>query len=327
MTGRRAGRLTLAAALGAALLPLPFATPPASAAAAAPLDLQLRRARHQLDAVVEEYNRIREELDATRAQLADLTPRLAPMREAVEQQRGKVGALAAGAYRIAAGYRVGILLGADDPAQFTDRLIVVTRLADNQQKAVAHLDQANHHYRKAQQALAALAAEQRKKHAQLRAKRVHVQGEIRRLRDLIDDAEARDALRAERRRRADLDVGPPPVVEGPAARAVRFAYGELDKPYALGGDGPRGYDASGFTLAAWRAAGRTLPHSTAGQRSLVPVVQRADLRPGDLVFYHRDLSHVAVYVGSGRIIHSPGYGETVRVDAIGYAEIHSYGRP
>ncbi|HEX5740870.1 MAG TPA: NlpC/P60 family protein [Pilimelia sp.] len=325
MTSRRTGRIALAGALGASLLPVP--------AAAAPLDVRLRHARHQLAAVVEEYNRIREDLRTTRARLAELTPRLGPMREAVEAQRGKVGALAAGAYRVAASYRVGMILTADDPNLLTDRLVVVTRLADNQQKAVAHLDQANYHYRRAQQSLARLAAEQYKQQAQLDAKRQHVEGEIYRLRLLMRHADGSARVVTGHYRpgaaRPEVTVAraAPRRARGPAATAVRFAYAQLGKAYRFGGDGPAGYDCSGLTKAAWAAAGYHLPHNAAGQRGSVASVSRADLRPGDLVFYYADLSHVGLYVGDDQIIHAPTFGERVRVESIGYAPIHSFGRP
>ncbi|WP_189112199.1 C40 family peptidase [Pilimelia terevasa] len=327
MAGRRAGRLTLVTAIGATLLPQP-----SPAAAATPLDVQLQRARHQLDAVVEEYNQIRADLASTETQLAELTPRLGPMRRAVEQQRGKVGAIAAGAYRVAASYKVGMLLTANGPHQLTDRILVVTRLADNQQKAVANLDQANHHYRKAQQALAMLAASQYKQRAQLTAKRQHVEGEIYRLRQLIDDAADRGTPRPDPNRprggAVDTDGVPAPAgITGAAGRAVRFAYSQIGTPYRFGGSGPDGYDCSGLIKAAWTAAGRNLPHNAAGQRGVVRDIGRSDLRPGDLVFYYGDLSHVALYIGGGRIIHAPTYGENVHIDSLTYAPIHSFGRP
>jgi cell wall-associated NlpC family hydrolase len=59
----------------------------------------------------------------------------------------------------------------------------------------------------------------------------------------------------------------------------------------------------------------------------VPHVSRAELAPGDLVFYYSDIHHVAMYVGDGQVIHAPNDGETVRVGAMDMAPIAGYGRP
>ena len=53
-----------------------------------------------------------------------------------------------------------------------------------------------------------------------------------------------------------------PAVSGAAGTAVRYAFGAIGKPYVWAADGPNGYDCSGLTSAAWRAAGKSLPHNT-----------------------------------------------------------------
>ena len=70
----------------------------------------------------------------------------------------------------------------------------------------------------------------------------------------------------------------------------------------------------------------TLPHNSAAQWQAVHPVSRAELRQGDLVFYYADIHHVAIYVGGGRVVHAPNYGERVRVERMGYAPIYGFGR-
>src|SRR6185503_15210639 len=89
----------------------------------------------------------------------------------------------------------------------------------------------------------------------------------------------------------------PPYVPGRAGVAVKYAYAQLGKPYKWAAAGPNSFDCSGLTLAAWRAAGLSLPHNAAMQWRSMPHISRAALRPGDLVFY-RSLGHVAIYVGN-----------------------------
>lgn len=81
--------------------------------------------------------------------------------------------------------------------------------------------------------------------------------------------------------------------------ASDYAVRQIGKNYRWGADGPRAFDCSGLTLAAWRAAGIRLPHNAARQAHSTARVRPHGwhLRPGDLVFYHRPISHVAIYIG------------------------------
>ncbi|MFD0594195.1 C40 family peptidase [Catellatospora coxensis] len=106
---------------------------------------------------------------------------------------------------------------------------------------------------------------------------------------------------------------------------MAFAYKQLGKPYVWAADGPNGYDCSGLTLAAWRAAGVSLYHQAATQWREVAHISRSQLLPGDLVFYS-GLGHVALYVGSGKVIHAPTTGEVVKIASVDMMSPYGYGR-
>jgi cell wall-associated NlpC family hydrolase len=98
------------------------------------------------------------------------------------------------------------------------------------------------------------------------------------------------------------------------ARAVALALAPRGKPYRWGGEGPGGFDCSGLTWAAWRAAGVKIPRTAAGQLARLPRVH-GGLRPGDLVIYRTDgptRRHVAIVVGQGRMVEARGHGIPVR---------------
>lgn len=103
-----------------------------------------------------------------------------------------------------------------------------------------------------------------------------------------------------------------------AATAVAFARAQLGTPYVWGGDGPAegGFDCSGLTQAAYRAAGVTLPRIAQAQHDEGPALPRnAPPQPGDLLFYGADpqhITHVALYAGNGRTIDAPHTGAVVR---------------
>ena len=111
-------------------------------------------------------------------------------------------------------------------------------------------------------------------------------------------------------------VGPP---RSPAAaRAVAFALAQRGKPYRWGAEGPDAFDCSGLTWAAWRAAGVAIPRTAAGQLAgLPPVTGR--LQPGDLLIYRSrgpTGRHVAMVVGSGRMVEALGRGLPIRSTSI-----------
>lgn len=117
---------------------------------------------------------------------------------------------------------------------------------------------------------------------------------------------------------------PPPPASGRAGAAIAFAVSKLGTPYLYGGTGPR-YDCSGLTQAAWRAAGVSIGRTTYAQWGGGRAISRADLQPGDLVFYY-GLGHVAMYVGNNTIIHSPRTGTVVRYDSINSMPVSGYRR-
>jgi len=102
---------------------------------------------------------------------------------------------------------------------------------------------------------------------------------------------------------------------GVALQALAY----LGTPYRTGGLSPRtGFDCSGLVAYAYReGAGMALPRNTFDLSRQGEPIERAALRPGDLVFYNtqrREYSHVGIYLGEDRFIHAPTSGGEVRVE-------------
>lgn len=100
---------------------------------------------------------------------------------------------------------------------------------------------------------------------------------------------------------------------------VLTAMGYLGRPYAYGSSTMQGgFDCSGFVLSLYqRTLGYTLPRTAAEQARATEAIDRSELKPGDLVFFNtlrRKFSHVGVYIGDGRFIHSPRAGASIRVE-------------
>ncbi|GAA4791305.1 C40 family peptidase [Streptomyces ziwulingensis] len=98
---------------------------------------------------------------------------------------------------------------------------------------------------------------------------------------------------------------------GAAARAVDFAMAQIGKPYVWGAVGPSSYDCSGLTSTAWAAAGHPIPRTSQAQWQGLTRVGMAAAKPGDLIIYFSDATHVGMYIGGGQMVHAPRPGRTV----------------
>lgn len=111
------------------------------------------------------------------------------------------------------------------------------------------------------------------------------------------------------------------LVDG-ASNLVVTAMGFLGVPYRRGGESlETGFDCSGFVRAMYeQTLGLLLPRRAQEQAAATQSIDKADLQPGDLVFFNtlrRTFSHVGIYVGNGKFIHSPKPGAEIRVEDMG----------
>jgi cell wall-associated NlpC family hydrolase len=126
-----------------------------------------------------------------------------------------------------------------------------------------------------------------------------------------------------------------------AQTAINAAMTQLGVRYSWGGGGTNGpgygidldvnvygFDCSGLTQYAYAQAGISIPRNSRSQFSDLPKVAKADLQPGDLVFWANDPSdpstihHVAIYLGGKKVVQAPESGDVVKVSDIwwsGYA--------
>ncbi len=136
----------------------------------------------------------------------------------------------------------------------------------------------------------------------------------------------RKAIRYAVRKVSAAKPGARVAASGRAAAAVRYAYSKLGTPYVWGGNGPYGFDCSGLTSAAWRAAGVSIPRTSYAQWYGLRKVSRSSLRPGDIVVFYGG-GHVGIYIGGGKVIHAPGRGQRVKVGSVGYMSYTAAVRP
>ncbi|ANY63724.1 hydrolase Nlp/P60 [Comamonas aquatica] len=102
---------------------------------------------------------------------------------------------------------------------------------------------------------------------------------------------------------------------------INTAMGMIGIPYRFGGTSAEtGFDCSGFVRAIYQdTVGHMLPRRADEQAKATQKIDKKELRPGDLVFFNtmrRTFSHVGIYVGEGKFIHSPRKGKSVRVESM-----------
>jgi cell wall-associated NlpC family hydrolase len=114
----------------------------------------------------------------------------------------------------------------------------------------------------------------------------------------------------------EVSASPAPAPTAAAGVAVQMALAQLGDMYGVGASGPDAFDCSGLTMYAYAAAGITLPHSSLAQSRMGVAVSRADLQPGDLVFFYSPVSHVGIYIGNGQMVHASVTGRPVAVTSV-----------
>ncbi|WP_297670601.1 NlpC/P60 family protein [Thomasclavelia sp.] len=105
----------------------------------------------------------------------------------------------------------------------------------------------------------------------------------------------------------------------PGTKILETAYTKLGSPYKWGATGPNSFDCSGFTSWVYRQHGISLSRTAQAQSHGGQAVDRSNLQPGDLVFFGSGtgrITHVGIYVGDGKMIHSPQTGDVVKISSL-----------
>ncbi|GIJ22214.1 NlpC/P60 family protein [Micromonospora lutea] len=277
---------------------------------------------NRLEPVIEQHNATRQDLAGKRREAEALAARIAPLQRQVDDALDRVGKLAARAYKGEQVRAVNMLLGSRSPGEVVEQLGLLDRYARFQQQDVRQASELRDELGTAKTRLDRTIAQLTRTEADLVAKRRQIDAEIDRLQRLRLRAYGKGGG-------GPLRPAPCPASYpgGPAGEAVTFACAQIGKPYSWGAEGPNAYDCSGLTLAAWSRAGVSLPHNAARQRRVTASVSRDALRPGDLVFYYRDLHHVGMYVGDGWVVHASRAGQPVKMKRLDSSPVHSFGRP
>lgn len=95
--------------------------------------------------------------------------------------------------------------------------------------------------------------------------------------------------------------------------ALKYALRQVGDIYVWAAAGPTRWDCSGLTMRAFQQAGVSLPHSSRVQVRYGKSIPYSSVKPGDLLFFGRPISHVSIYVGGGKMVQAPRPGKRVEV--------------
>jgi cell wall-associated NlpC family hydrolase len=126
-------------------------------------------------------------------------------------------------------------------------------------------------------------------------------------------------VRASRGTERTAPAAAPSAVSAPSGAAqvaVDTALAQVGDRYVYGAGGPDAFDCSGLTSYAYAAAGVSLPHSSRSQSQMGRAVSRAELQPGDLIFFYSPVSHVGMYIGNGQMVHASTESQPVKVASV-----------
>jgi cell wall-associated NlpC family hydrolase len=287
---------------------------------------QIDRANEKLEPIIEEYDRIASLLGTDQAKATALGTKANRASAQVSVARVRLQPIATQVYEFAPIFTLGALLDSTTTPTLVNRLSLAEEIAHRQHKAIGSLMAARDKYRAAKKVLDASVASLSKRKADLASKKRTILAQIaslERLEGLVLPHKAQPSISA-------LRPVPCPYtpIGGAAAIAVRVACGEIGKPYVWAAAGPNTFDCSGLVLYAWGKAGKKLRHYTVWQWEDTTPITRAQLRPGDLVFFFPPtLHHVGMYVGGGWMVNAPHTGDVVRMRKIDALPIAGYRRP
>ncbi|MFF5483052.1 NlpC/P60 family protein [Streptomyces sp. NPDC012935] len=340
--------VTVLAAPGTAFAapsPTPSA-PPSSSAPATVSNEDLEAVRKKLEKLyhaaavaTDEYNAAEEAAEKQSAEIVSLAKKIVKGQEKLAELKKRAGAAAAAQYRSGGLPDEAHLMLSDDPQAFLDgtgRVLqgqratkgLLAEMTRTQQDLEQYAKDASAQWRKLESGRKAKAAAKKKIKKQIAAAEELESQLEEEEKERLAELEKQAAYKAQT---AWLDSGILKDIKGKASEkgreALEYATAQLGKPYEWGAEGPKTYDCSGLTSQAWASAGRGIPRTSQEQWKQLKRIDIKDMRPGDLIIYNADASHVAMYVGDGAIVHAPRPGRTVTVAGAGSMPILGVVRP
>lgn len=304
---------------------------------------QVAKLDQKMEIAVEQYNMASDALDETRERLVLTREKLARARRRLRVRQGILNRRANSIYINGKIDFVEVVLATQSFDDFLKRLDLLTRIGNHDADLVGSVKAARRILERRKKQLAVQELRERrikvareKKKDQIEATLVKREQMLSSIKDEIEAYERAQRERAERQRRyymasRSVDSGGGGGGTGAGVPAhgnvVDYAVSRLGCPYVYGASGPSTFDCSGLTMWCYAQIGIGLPHSSAAQYGCGTRISRANLQPGDLVFFGSPIHHVGLYVGGGQMIHAPHTGAVVSYSGIDRGDYAGATRP
>ena len=309
------GAACLAAATAALVLVVPGGSSSAQTTASKPslatLVAQAKQLEFQINTLSEQYDGLRIQLTRAKADAKIAQNAAARGASALSLSQQAVAQLAAENYMNSGLDPTLQALTAGNPNQFLSQASTMTELDQSSGAKVdtlsSEVNQALRAKQTADQQVAAVEALQ----VQMNAKKQAIQAKI----DVVNSAAMKQAMAVFTQTGSYPNITIP-TANTVGAQALQAALTRRGDPYVWGAAGPSQFDCSGLVVWAYGQEGIALPHYTGSLWNSGVHVARADLEPGDLVFFFADISHVGIYVGNGLMVDAPDFGQDVQIQPI-----------
>jgi cell wall-associated NlpC family hydrolase len=339
MTGKRArlGRLAAAVVFVIPSFLSVWQTPasavtPTSAGQVQAAKAKLDSINRQLEIATEDYNGALVRLSQAEAKLKAARTAMQTAQAQADAARSALNQRAVDAFT-SAGSQLNFLLGAQSFTDFSDQLEFMGTIAQGDADLATKAQAAGDQARYAAQLYSAAVVERQTQMNIAASKKAQIQqlanqALVEYRKTTTNRSKYLAFLKAQQAAMKSLQSGggtlPDTYVPPPNATAVEIAIGAenavLGVRYVYAAASPSvGFDCSGLQMWAWGKAGISLPHNAAMQYDALPHVPLDQIQPGDLLFFYSPISHVAMYLGNGMIIHAthPGPGGQVHIEALG----------
>jgi cell wall-associated NlpC family hydrolase/outer membrane murein-binding lipoprotein Lpp len=332
--------IALAVASGTLFLAGPVAADPVESkqAEAQQVLAQIDQLDMEVGAAVEQYNAAKIQLDEIHQRQADNKRHLRLAKASFGKAQSILQRRLFALYTSGESSTLEILLGSATLDELLANVDAVSRVSRQDARIIEEIRKARSEMRKREKELAKAQAEQASVVADLDAQKQAIEAKLAERRQLLGSIQSEiEQLKAEEARRqrqlqqqaeqrlsadppsnsapaSDVPDGaaPPPTHGGVVGIAMQY----LGTPYVWGGASPSGFDCSGFVMYVFAQVGVSLPHNAAMMYGYGVPVSRAQLAPGDLVFFN-GLGHMGIYIGGGQFIHSPHTGDVVKISSLG----------
>ncbi|KOG62920.1 glycoside hydrolase [Streptomyces griseoflavus] len=300
---------------------------------------QLENLYRAAEKATEAYNAAKEQVDLQQKEIVKLARNIETTQRRMDELKRQAGALASAQYRGGGIPPETRLMLNKDPERFLDDATLVRKSQHAAHDLIARLGRTKN----ALEGYSQDATDRWERLEENRRKKEAAQLDIRKKVEAAQELESRLAAEEkERLRKLEdaralleqqkwLDSGVLKDINAHASeagkKAVAYATAQIGKDYVWGAEGPDTFDCSGLTMRAWEAAGKAVPRTSQEQWRQLPRIDIKDMRPGDLIIYYGDASHVGMYVGDGAMVHAPRPGRQVTLAGAGSMPILGVVRP